>query len=158
MTLFWFILFIAAAALELATLAMVSIWFAVGALAAMLCSILGAGELLQLIVFALCSMVTLILFKIKGEKITRAHSVPTNADRVIGRKGRVIKAIDNGLEEGLVLVDGQEWTARAESKAGTVPEGEFVIVKRIDGVKLIVERIAKAEMPEDGMSDCGKQD
>ena len=156
MTLFWLILFIAAAVLELATLAMVSIWFAAGALAALICALLGAGVAVQLLVFAVCSILTLVLFRIKGERLTRAHSTPTNADRVIGREGRVLKTIDNRLEEGLVAVDGQEWTARSERDGEKIPAGELVIIKRIDGVKLIVEALYRGKKLE-GSGDSGER-
>ena len=107
MIIFWLIVCIVLVAAELATTAMVSIWFAAGSACAMAC----------------------------------AFTVPTNADRVIGREARVMTAIDNHQEEGLVTVDGQDWTARAAEDGDIIGKGELVRVLRIEGVKLIVERI-----------------
>ena len=65
--------------------------------------------------------------------------VPTNADRVIGREAVVTEAIDNLNGKGVVVVFGVAWTARSEDGA-PIPEAATVVVKRIEGVKLFVER------------------
>ncbi len=140
MIIFWLIVCIVLVAAELATTAMVSIWFAAGSACAMACAFLGGGQVLQIVVFLVVSVLTLAVFKIKGEKAT-SSTVPTNADRVIGREARVMTAIDNHQEEGLVTVDGQDWTARAAEDGDIIGKGELVRVLRIEGVKLIVERI-----------------
>ena len=138
MTLIWLIICIAAAVIELGTLAMVSIWFAAGALAAMVCAFFGTHELLQIVVFAAVSIAALAVFRVKGQKATGRLNTPTNADRAVGREGLVIKRIDNIRDEGFVSVDGMEWSARASEDGASIDEGEKVVVERIEGAKLIV--------------------
>ena len=145
MTTFWLIVCIATAIAEIMTLAMISIWFTAGAFVAMVCAFFGAPEMLQIVVFAAVSVITLALFKVKGQKITGRLNTPTNADRVIGREGLVLKAVDALRDEGLVRVDGQEWSARPVDESRPIPEGETVIVRRIQGVKLLVEPKADNE-------------
>ena len=111
----------------------------------MVCAFFGAPEMLQIVVFAAVSVITLALFKVKGQKITGRLNTPTNADRVIGREGLVLKAVDALGDEGLVSVDGQEWSARPVDESRSIPEGETVIVRRIQGVKLLVEPKADNE-------------
>ena len=72
------------------------------------------------------------------KKITAGRSVPTNADRVLGREAKVTETIDNENSTGAVYVDGKTWTAR--SSDGTVlPIGTRVIAERMEGVKLYVK-------------------
>ena len=77
------------------------------------------------------------------KKLSAGRAVPTNADRVLGRTARVTETIDNDSAAGAVYVDGKTWTAR--SADGTVlPAGSRVEVRRMEGVKLIVEAARKA--------------
>jgi hypothetical protein len=64
------------------------------------------------------------------------------ADRVLGRTARVTETIDNDSASGAVYVDGKTWTAR--SADGSVPAGSRVEIRRMEGVKLIVEAAQKA--------------
>ena len=145
MTFLWLVICIAAAGAELATMAMVSIWFAAGALAAMVCAFFGMSEPAQIIVFAIVSLIALAVFKVRGQKATMKLGTPTNADRVLGREGMVLKRIDNIRDEGLISVDGMEWTARASEDGSVIEAGDKVIVERIDGVKLIVRPLSIKE-------------
>ncbi len=97
---------------------LVSIWFALGALAAMVSAMLGAPLWLQLVWFALVSVVSLILTRPLAKRYVNARAVRTNADMAIGQDCVVTEAIDNVLGRGAVSVGG-----------------------RIEGVKLIVEKI-----------------
>lgn len=149
MTFIWLIICIAAAGLELATFAMVSIWFCIGALFAMVLAFLGATETVQIAVFVIVSLISLAVFRIKGQKETDRLSTPTNADRVIGREGLVLKPIDDVKEEGLISVDGMEWSARSSDGRERIDAGETVVVERIEGAKLIV-RLKNKDMTERG--------
>ena len=140
MTVFWLIICIVTIIAETMTLAMVSIWFTAGAFAAMVCSFFGAPEMVQTAVFLAVSVAALAIFKTKGERVTSHLQTPTNADRFIGREGLVIKTIDACRDEGLVTVDGQEWSARPMDKDAVIAEGSRVVVKEIRGVKLLVEK------------------
>ena len=118
---------------------LVTIWFALGALAAMISSLLGAPLWLQIVWFFLVSIVTLVLMRPFAKKYVNGRAVPTNADMVIGQECVVTEAIDNVLGQGAVSVGGKIWTARMAAAEGKAPKGSVLRVLRIEGVKLIVE-------------------
>ena len=118
---------------------LVSIWFALGALAAMISAMLGAPLWLQIVWFFLISIVTLLLTRPLAKKYVNGRAVPTNADMVIGKDCVVTEAIDNVLGTGTVSVGGKTWTARMAAADGKAPKGVVLRVLRIEGVKLIVE-------------------
>ena len=132
LTIFWLIAFIAFAVGEAVTVGLVSVWFAVGALAALFATALGAGLWLQIGVFLGVSALALALFKPLSSKYLKPKLSATNADRVIGASALVIKAIDN------TQAQGQIWTARSAQDV-VIPAGTDVKILRIEGVKVIVE-------------------
>ena len=119
---------------------LVSIWFAVGALAALLAAMVGAPLWLQVVWFVLESIAALALTRPLAKKYVNGRVTPTNADRILGKECVVRETIDNLRGTGTVAVDGKVWTARMLNEDETAREGEIVIARRIDGVKLIVER------------------
>lgn len=122
---------------ELATYGLASIWFALGALAALIAAALGAQLWLQIVLFAVVSVASLVLTRPLARKFVNSKSQPTNADRVIGATARVTEEINDLNGTGAVSVDGKIWTARSEN--GTpIPVGERVAVREIRGVRLIV--------------------
>ncbi len=119
---------------------LVSIWFAIGALAALLSAVMRAQLWLQIVWFLLVSVITLALTRPLAKKYVNSRTQPTNADRLLGKECVVREPIDNVLGTGAVAVDGKVWTARMTQDGQTAAEGEIVIAQRIDGVKLIVEK------------------
>ena len=142
MTIFWLIAFFVFAVGEAVTVGLVSVWFAVGALAAMFAAALGAGLWLQVTVFLGISALALALFKPLSSKILKPRVSATNADRVIGSAALVTETIDNTQAQGQVKVktDGQVWTARSAQNV-VIPAGTDVRVLRIEGVKVMVETL-----------------
>lgn len=128
---------------EAATAGLVSIWFVAGALAALIAVLLGAGIWVQLVAFVVVSALALALTRPLVKKITAGRSVPTNADRVLGREAKVTETIDNENSTGAVYVDGKTWTARS-ADGSVLPAGSRVEIRRMEGVKLIVEAAQKA--------------
>ena len=120
---------------------LVSIWFALGALAALIAAMVGAPLWLQLVWFVLVSIAALALTRPLARKSVNGRVTPTNADRILGRECVVRETIDNLRGTGAVAVDGKVWTARMLNENETAREGETVIARRIDGVKLIVEKV-----------------
>ncbi|MDE6107816.1 MAG: NfeD family protein [Oscillospiraceae bacterium] len=133
----WLGLLILFAAAEAATVALVSVWFAAGALVALLATIVTDNIWTQILLFVLVSAITMAVVRPLARKYVFPHRVPTNADRVIGREGVITQAVDNLSSAGVVVVAGMAWTARSDSGAA-IPEGTVVTVKRIEGVKLYV--------------------
>ena len=129
---------------EMATMALVSVWCAVGALAAVFAAYFGAPLAAQLLLFTGVSIVTAAVVRPLAKKYADPYKVPTNADRLVGMEGRVTETVNNGYPTGAVYVDGKTWTARSED--GTViPKGETVEIAGMEGIKLIVR--AKAAVP-----------
>ena len=88
--------------------------------------------------FLVVSIATLWFTRPLALKYLNGRSVATNADRVVGMEGVVCEDIDNLAGTGAVKLDGKEWTARSDSGAN-IPSGSVVKVRRIEGVKLIVD-------------------
>lgn len=131
----WLALFVVFLIVEAGTVALVSIWFALGALAALVSCALGAEMWLQITVFLVVSLVLLaLLWKRVRNKLT---TTKTNVDSVIGAEGYVTEAIDNLSYTGRVKLGGITWAARSTSGAG-IPVGTLVKVERIEGVKVFV--------------------
>lgn len=138
MSIVWLALMVLLLILEAATAGLTSIWFALGALAALIASFFGGALWLQLVWFFAVSLLTLWLTRPLALKYLNSRRVATNADRVIGAEAVVTEDIDNIAGSGAVHVDGHEWTARSGSGAN-IAKGAVVRVERIEGVKLIVD-------------------
>lgn len=127
---------------EAATAALVSIWFVVGAVVALIAAILGVGIWAQITVFVLASAVALALTRPLMKKLVDTKAVPTNADRVLGVVCKVTEPIDNENSTGAVYVDGKTWSARSVD-GSTVSVGTQVTVESMEGVKLFVKKYVK---------------
>ena len=138
----WLILMIVFLVIEAATLGLATIWCAAGCLVALILDLLGFSTTIQLVsmivVSLICFVVCMIWIKpIIDNKITSRRE-PTNADRVLGHEGIVIKTIDPIDGKGQVKVIGQTWSAKASR---SIPEGAKIRVTGMEGVKLIVEEM-----------------
>ena len=136
---FWIAALIFFIIVEAATAGLASIWFAIGALAALICALLRGPVWLQVIWFLAVSAATLVLTRPLVKKYVNSRTVPTNADRNIGRTATVTERVDNLASTGAVKVDGLTWSARSVSDELTIEPGTLVTVKEIRGVKLFVE-------------------
>ena len=137
MTIIWLVLIIAFLTAEILTVGLVSIWFAGGALVAVILSLFEVAPLIQISVFFLVSIGLLVSTrKIFVEKLNTGKE-NTNVDALIGETGQVILTI-NPMEIGQVKVGGQVWSALADDQLLTIEEGSYVTIKAIEGVKLIV--------------------
>ena len=137
MVTFWIVAAVAFLIVEAATAAMNSIWFMVGALAALAAAALGAPLWTQILLFIAVSGVCFAILYPRLKKSLRRDRQPTNADMVIGQECVVTQRIDNLAGTGAVSVNGRTWTARAVG--GEVIElGAVVTAQSIQGVKLMV--------------------
>ena len=139
--LLWLVVLIVFTGVELATVTLISIWFAAGALVAMFVAMAGGEFVLQFIVFSVTAFAILIATRPWAKKFVNVKKQSTNADRAIGEEVRVLQRISNLDQTGLVSVHGQEWTARTEDDKTIIEQGELVRIIRISGVKLIVKRV-----------------
>lgn len=125
---------------EAITVGLTSIWFAVGALGALITVRMGLGFWPQITVFIVLSGITLALVRPMAKKLLQSNRAATNADRVIGSVGVVTQAVNNLDGEGLVNLAGQVWSARSKNEQ-VIPAGQEVRVLHIQGVKVIVEPV-----------------
>lgn len=142
---FWLVAIVVLLIIEAVVPGLISIWFAIGALAALISALFHAPLWLQLVWFFAVSILTLVLTRPFVKKYVNGRVTPTNADMVLGREAVVTEAIDNLRAKGAVMLDGKVWTARMTPEGETAAEGETVRVLRIEGVKLIVEKLPPSD-------------
>lgn len=138
---FWLVAMIVLLVVEAAVPGLISIWFALGALAALISALFHAAFWLQVVWFIVVSVLALILTRPLVRKYVNNRTTPTNADMVIGKDAIVTERIDNLRARGAVLLDGKTWTARMDDESQNAETGETVRVLRIEGVKLIVTKL-----------------
>lgn len=142
----WLVIAVAFGIAEAATLSLTMIWFSIGALAAIGTSYLTDSIFIQILVFGVVSITLLILVTKRLLKLNNSKdgkfwkNNATNYDAFIGKKGFVLDEITPS-KNGIVKVRGEEWTAKAFDDSVVIEAGAEVVVKSIDGVKLIVEKI-----------------
>ena len=137
-TIIWIAAVIIFGVAEALTAGLVSIWFVLGAVAGLITAVLGGPIWLQVVLFFLVSIATLIATRPLVRKLSKKGQVATNADRVLGGTARVTETIDNTIPTGEVYIDGKTWTARSQSGAVIAAE-TLVTVIRMEGVKLYVD-------------------
>lgn len=137
---FWLIALIVLLVGEAITIGLTFVWFAVGALGALIVSVLGGALWLQVVIFLALSGVTLALARPVFARFLKTSHAATNADRVIGQIAVVTEQIDNLSGTGQVNVAGQIWSARSAHDV-VIPRETEVRVLKISGVKVLVEAI-----------------
>ena len=138
----WILLTVGFLILEFATVALISIWFVVGSLVALIAGVLGAAFWLQLLLFALVALALLLLLRPFLQRFVTPHKVPTNIDAMVGQEAVVTEAISKLDGTGSVKINGLVWSARSES-GEPIPAGALVTVQAVEGVKLIVLPVAR---------------
>ncbi len=138
---FWLAATVVLLVIEALVPGLISIWFAIGALAALISALFHAPFWLQIVWFLVVSVLTLVLTRPLVRKYVNSRVTPTNADRNIGKDAIVTEEIDNLRAKGAVLLDGKTWSARMADEKAYADVGETVRVLRIEGVKLVVERL-----------------
>ncbi len=137
---FWLILAIVLGVIEAVSFQFVAIWFALGAVVAIIPSLLAAPMWLQFVVFLAVSVLSLVATRPFVKKFLTTRKVKTNADSLIGKIGIVVEPVSLAEAKGRVMVSGQSWWAMSEDGSFLEKE-ERVLIKAIEGVKLVVERL-----------------
>ena len=122
--------------IEMATVGLVTIWMAGGALAALILELAGLSFWWQIWV----SFVLLIFTRPFAVKYINSHHEKTNYEEIIGKVVRITERVDNLKETGTAVINGLEWTARAERDEEIIEPGDQAEVVRISGVKVIVKK------------------
>ena len=136
-TVIWSVLLILFIIAEAITVQLVSIWFAIGSLVALIANFCGANTLVQAALFVGVSFAALLLTRPLVKKFSTPKIQRTNIDRIIGERAIVTEEIDNLRAIRIVKADGKSWSARS-ADGSIIPAGSVVEVQKIDGVKLIV--------------------
>ena len=140
----WLVLLILFLMAEGATVALVSLWFAAGALAAFIAALLGASVGLQLVLFLVVSVALLAMLRPVLKKYVNPKIQRTNVDALVGQECTVIEAIDNLAATGRVKMGGMTWSARS-IREENIPAGTVVKIEAVQGVKLLVSPVAVQE-------------
>lgn len=137
-SIFWLIIFAVFLIVEIITLGLTTIWFALGAIAAFLTAYVGFGMVVQVVVFLIVSIALFVITRPIAMKFFNKERERTNAESLIGQKAIVKEKVDTLRGEGKVEVNGMEWSAKTD-ESETIEAGTIVLIKGIQGVKLIVE-------------------
>ena len=126
--------------IEIATLGLTTIWFAGGALIAGIAAVVGAGRVVQFVLFLIVSLILLIFTRPIAMRYLNTNRTRTNAESLIGKEAVVTQTIENLKNQGQVIVGGIEWTARTDDNGNVIEKDTVVEIERIEGVKLIVKK------------------
>lgn len=137
---FWLAMIVAAVVVEAMTNQLVSIWFVLGGIAALIGNLCGAPLYAQWILFVVVSALALVCTRPFVRKLTHFRRQDTNAGRCVGQIAVVTQEINNTAAAGQAKVLGSIWTARS-ARGTVIPAGTEVVVRAIEGVKIIVEEL-----------------
>ena len=145
MPLVWLILAVVLGVAEAVTISLISIWFAIGAVAAIIPAYFGVPIWGQILVFLAVSAIAFAFTKRFFKDIVKVKKQPTNSDSLIGTDGIVTAEINNLEGTGKVYISGLTWSAKSLN-GEDIPEGAVVTARKIEGATLVVEtkELAKA--------------
>ena len=137
--LFWAIVFVAFVIAEVATVQLVSIWLAAGALVTLFASTFYPLSIFEeLCLFILSSTIFLLLSLPLIRNRKKGNVTATNAELDVGKHATVIEAINFNKGTGRVTLNGVNWSAVPENENDIIPVGTIVIVTKVLGAKLTV--------------------
>ena len=138
-TFIWTLVLVISVIVEAITIDLVSIWFGIGEIAALIGEFFGLSPFIQMVLFTIVSIICIIVSRPLAKKYLRGNTVKTNLDRVIGKHCLVTETItaDN---KGEVKVMGTLWSATSLDNE-FIKAGEYAEVISIEGAHLIVKKI-----------------
>ena len=139
MAIVWAIFIVATAIIELQTADLVTIWFTIGGIGALIAALCKQNFWIQIGIFLGISVIAIILTRPLAKKLQQKEIIKTNSDKVVGKMAIVTKKIDAD-EIGEVKIEGRLWRA-VNNNGLTFEENEKVLVEAISGTKLIVSKV-----------------
>lgn len=136
----WLLLLIVFLVVEVVTVGLTSIWFALGAVFAAITSALNFSVPVQIIVFIVSSVLFIVFTRPLAVKFFKNKRVKTNYEGVIGQSAKVTETINNIENKGTVIINGLEWTAKSEDDS-IIEKDSVIEVVKVEGVKVIVKKI-----------------
>lgn len=140
----WLVIVVLGIIVEAQTTALVSIWFSLSSLVAMVCSLVNLNIYIQIAAFAVVTIVMILATRPLAKKLNAKGGLKTNIDKLIGMVATVTETIEPD-KKGAVRVYFQDWTA-ISNKNNLIEKGTKVVVKAISGNKLIVDYIEEIEI------------
>ena len=136
----WIVVFAAALIWEIVSLGLTSIWFCGGAVVAAIVAYLGVNPYVQIILFIVTSTILLLLCRPIAKKKLIAQGAPTNLDRNIGKKVKILETVDASEGTGLVKIGDVEWKAVSES-GKVLQKDSFAEIVNIEGTKVYLREV-----------------
>ena len=137
----WLALFVAMLAVEALGPALVSVWFAFGALVALIVSFIPeVAWWVEVVIFVVISLATLLALRPVLRRYFKRNNYNTNIDSFTGKRGYVIEDIEY-LKPGAVKIGDVSWTAIPVDKDAKILENEVIEVVAVNGNKLIVKKV-----------------
>lgn len=136
---FWLLVFVLLIGIEVATMSLTTIWFAIGAIGGLFASLAGADTTVQIVVFLVISFAVLYFYRPLALKYVNTRLTKTNVDDLVGKEGRITEKVDNLSQTGRMMVNGMDWSARTERDGLVIEPDTIVRIVKVVGVKLIVE-------------------
>lgn len=139
MAIVWAVFIVATAIIELQTADLVTIWFTIGGIGALIAALFKQNFWVQIVIFLGISIIAIILTRPLAKKLQQKEIIKTNSDKVIGKLAIVTKKIEVD-EIGEVKIDGKLWRA-INNNGMSFEENEKVLIEAISGTKLIVSKV-----------------
>jgi len=140
----WVALVIIFAIIEIFTLGLTTVWFAIAAVIMVFLSFLKIPLTVQILIFLAISALLLIFTRPLAVKKFKIGREKTNVDSLVGKHALVVKTISE-FERGEAKINGQIWTARSEDST-EITEGSKCEILRIEGVQLIVRKLTEEKL------------
>ncbi len=137
MVVFWIVMIVALLIIEGLTVNLVTLWFAIAAVPALILAAFEVSLIIQLVVFGIISLSLLIYTKPFVKKMQNGKTIKTNYENLINQKAVALE--DFGMmKNGYVKINGVEWLATSEN---SICKDDIVTIKNVSGAKLRVEKI-----------------
>jgi membrane protein implicated in regulation of membrane protease activity len=140
----WVSLVIIFALVEVFTLGLTTVWFAIAALIMAFLSFFHMPLTVQVLIFLVISALLLIFTRPLAIKKFKIGREKTNVDSLVGKHTLVVKTIGE-FERGEAKINGQIWSARSEDNT-EITKGKKCEILRIEGVQLIVRPLMEEKL------------
>ena len=131
--LIWLAIMVILLVIEAITIGLATIWFAAGALAALIAAMLDVGLTGQLLLFLIVSLILLFFTRPIAIRYVNPHKIRTNYENTIDQTVKITSCVNNRNETGTVVLNGLEWTARTQDDSIVLKEGALAKVVAVEG-------------------------
>lgn len=135
---FWLLIAICAFAIDVLTSNFCFMLFSIGAVVAAVCGALGVPFVIQIVIFAVLSIISLVIgYPWLKRKYKNMHkNTPLMEETYIGK---VLESDKEIINKSLVKVNGEYWTVINEGDV--INKGEKFMITGIEGIKLKIKKI-----------------